>query len=196
MFDLSLTLPLLLFLFPLAYSPGPGNSFFAALGAQGGVRATIPASAGYHVATGAVTLAMGLGFAEIVTRIGPALDLLRFGGAAWIIWIAWRIWSSPATNTLSSARAAGFGDGAILLLLNPKAWLIIALMFTQFTPTNAGAALWITVVFTLNNLLAFTLWSLMGDGLGRLFRQHEKAAWLNRLFALTLAGVAVWMVSR
>jgi threonine/homoserine/homoserine lactone efflux protein len=37
MFDL--TRPLLRFRVPLAYSPGPGNSFFAARGAQGGLRA-------------------------------------------------------------------------------------------------------------------------------------------------------------
>ncbi len=190
------TLPLLLFLFPLAYSPGPGNSFFAALGAQGGLRATIPASAGYHVATAAVTLAMGLGFAQVVAQLGPALDLLRFLGAAWILWIAWRIWSAPPASPTVHVRAASFADGAILLLLNPKAWLIVALMFTQFTPATLGAAVWITAVFTLNNLLAFTLWTMLGDGLGRLFRKRGKALWLNRIFALILAGVAVWMISR
>jgi threonine/homoserine/homoserine lactone efflux protein len=194
MFDL--TLPLLIFLFPLAYSPGPGNSFFAALGAQGGLRATIPASAGYHVATALVTLAMGLGFATLVARLGPALDLLRFAGAAWVLWIAWRMWSTPPAADTAEAQVAGFADGAILLALNPKAWLIIALMFTQFPPVTGAVAVWITAVFTLNNLLAFTLWSLLGDGLGRVFRHRGKALVLNRMFALTLAAVALWMISR
>ena len=48
-------LALLIFLFPLAYSPGPGNTLFAANGAVFGFRATLPASAGYHLATWAVT---------------------------------------------------------------------------------------------------------------------------------------------
>jgi threonine/homoserine/homoserine lactone efflux protein len=194
MFDL--TLPLLIFLFPLAYSPGPGNSFFAALGAQGGLRATLPASAGYHVATAMVTLAMGLGFATLVAHLGPALDLLRFAGAGWVLWIAWRMWSTYAAADTAEAQVAGFADGAILLALNPKAWLIIALMFTQFPPATGAVAMWITVVFTLNNLLAFTLWSLLGDGLGRVFRHRGKALVLNRVFALTLAAVALWMISR
>jgi len=46
---LELTLALVLFLFPLAYSPGPGNMFFAAIGGRFGLRASVPATIGYHV---------------------------------------------------------------------------------------------------------------------------------------------------
>jgi len=43
------------------------------------------------------------------------------------------------------------------LLLNPKAWRIVALMFTQFLVAGADPArdLWISAVFTLDNLVAF-----------------------------------------
>ena len=44
-------LTLLLFLAPLVYSPGPGNLFFAALGARFGWRGTLLANLGYHAAT-------------------------------------------------------------------------------------------------------------------------------------------------
>jgi threonine/homoserine/homoserine lactone efflux protein len=37
---------LLLFLLPLAYSPGPGNLFFAATGARFGLAATAPRATG------------------------------------------------------------------------------------------------------------------------------------------------------
>ena len=57
---------LIVFLIPLAYSPGPGNLFFAAAGARFGLGATLPALAGYHVATWVVTLAAGLGLAAAV----------------------------------------------------------------------------------------------------------------------------------
>ena len=49
-FDL---IALLVFLFPLAFSPGPGNMLFAANGARFGIRATFWASMGYHIATAA-----------------------------------------------------------------------------------------------------------------------------------------------
>ncbi len=58
-----LTLALLLFHFPLAFSPGPGNMFFAAVGGRFGLRASLPATIGYHLTTFAVTAVIGLGFA-------------------------------------------------------------------------------------------------------------------------------------
>lgn len=191
MFDL--TLPLILFLFPLAYSPGPGNSFFAALGARAGFAGTLPASLGYHTATALVTLAVGSGFAGLPQTV---LAGLRYGGAAWVLWIAWRMWSASPGRADRAARAAGFWDGVALLVLNPKAWLIIGLMFSQFLPNGGGVTqvAWITTVFTLNNFVAFALWSLAGAGLGRVFASPQQGVWLNRLFALTLAGVAIWMI--
>jgi hypothetical protein len=54
--------------------------------------------------------------------------------------------------------------------------------------------LWITLVFTLNNFAAFTLWSVAGDALGRVFAYPEQAVWHAWMFALTLACVALWMV--
>ncbi len=53
---------LIVFLLPLAYSPGPGNMFFAAVGAQSGFGGSLPASAGYHLATFVVTALTGMGF--------------------------------------------------------------------------------------------------------------------------------------
>ena len=56
----------------------------------------------------------------------------------------------------------------LLLLFNPKAYLIIALMFTQFVVTADGTGqrqliLVITTVFTINNLLPFLAWTAAGD---------------------------------
>lgn len=50
-FDLPRVLALLVFLVPLAYSPGPCNAFFAGVRARSGLRAAVPSLAGYHVAT-------------------------------------------------------------------------------------------------------------------------------------------------
>ncbi len=98
----------------------------------------------------------------------------------------------------AAARPAGFGDGMILLLLNPKAYVIIALMFSQFLPQSAGGqvalVMAITTVFTLNNMAAFFLWTLLGDRLAARFADGAQARRLNALFGLMLAAVALWMV--
>jgi threonine/homoserine/homoserine lactone efflux protein len=197
---IELTLALFLFLLPLAYSPGPANMVFAAIGARFGVSASIPATTGYHLATFVVTAAIGLGFSGLA-RLSPALfDLLRYGGAAYVLWLAWGFLRAGAATDTAEARRATALDGAILLLVNPKAYLIIGLMFTQFLPAtganNAALVIWITAVFTLNNLLAFTLWTLAGDMLLRRFRSASGARAMNLAFGGMLAAVAIWMLAR
>jgi threonine/homoserine/homoserine lactone efflux protein len=197
---IELTLALFLFLLPLAYSPGPGNMFFAAIGGRFGLRASLPATMGYHLATFAVTAGVGLGFSGLA-RMSPILfDILRFAGAAYVFWLAWTFLRAGAVTTRAAARGASALDGAILLVLNPKAWLIIALMFTQFLPATAtpdpALVLWITAIFTLNNLLAFTIWTLAGDLMLRRFRSEREARTMNLAFGAMLAAVALWMMAR
>jgi threonine/homoserine/homoserine lactone efflux protein len=192
-----LTAALLLFLFPLAYSPGPGNLFFAAIGARFGLGATLPANAGYHIATWAVAVAVGLGFSELIARAPALFEGLRVAGAVYVIWLAVRLLRAGSIGDPGDARPAGFVDGAALLLLNPKAWLIMMLMFTQFLAGQRGdpaTVLWIATVFTLNNLVAFLVWTVLGDRLAALFRDRAGARRLNTAFGLVLAGVAGWML--
>lgn len=188
---------LLLFLFPLAYSPGPGNLFFAANGARFGFKATIPANFGYHVATWIVTVAIGFGFGAAIERFPHVFSVLKIAGSAYMLWIAWNMLRSDMLTQTQDAKPATFGDGAMLLVLNPKAYVIIALMFTQFlAPNGAGqfvSVILIATVFTLNNLLAFLIWTIAGDAAGSLFRSPASARVLNVCFALCLAAVAVWM---
>lgn len=195
-----LTLALVLFLLPLAYSPGPGNMFFAAIGGRFGLRATVPATVGYHAATFAVTLAIGLGFTGIASRSPVLFDVLRYAGAAYVFWLAWGFLRAGGIEGEPDARNATALDGAILLILNPKAYLIIALMFTQFLPAadtgQTSLILWIATVFTLNNLIAFTVWTIAGDLLTRRFRSSSGARPLNIAFGVLLAAVAVWILVR
>lgn len=179
------TLALVLFLFPLAYSPGPGNMTFAANAARFGFRATIPATIGYHLATWMVTLAIGLGLS---LQGGGAARAMQAVGAAYVLWLAWGLARAGKTG-LAEARPMGTGGGALLLALNPKAYVIIALMFTQF-PGDAAWVTWVTTVFTLNNLIAFAAWSLLGARLARLFDARSA----NAVLAAMLAGIAIWML--
>lgn len=192
---MSHTLALLLFLFPLAYSPGPGNLLFASNGARFGLRATLPASAGYHLATLMVSALVGLGFGGLVATDTVVALALRLCGAAYVLWLARALWRSGGVRGTQEARVIGFAGGAWLLLVNPKAWVIIALMFSQFQPSGPAAALWIAAVFTLNNLVAFTVWTLLGDRLARRFRDPAQAGLMNRALAGLLACVAFWMIA-
>ena len=195
---LQTAIALVLFLFPLAYSPGPGNMFFAANGARFGFRATIPANVGYHIATWIVTAAIGFGFLAAIEQFPQLFTMLKIAGSIYVLWIAWKMLKAGALVGVEDAKPATFMDGAVLLLLNPKAYVIIALMFTQFLTSsginNFANVILITTVFTFNNLLAFSVWTLVGDKIASLFRSPESAKRLNLLFGTVLALVAIWML--
>jgi len=186
------------FLFPLAYSPGPGNMFFAANGARFGLLATLRANFGYHLATWLVTAAIGLGFVTTLDRFPQIFIALKWAGSVYVFWLAWKLIRSGVLDGDETARPASFVDGAVLLLLNPKGYVIIALMFSQFvTPSSTDPLtfiLLITTAFTLNNFIAFVVWTLIGDKIAGCFRSPVSAQRLNLLFGGMLALVAVWMM--
>lgn len=181
-------LGLLIFLFPLAYSPGPGNLFFAAIGASSGWRAAIPAFVGYHIATLIAALAVGAG---LLLLTGPLIArVLAIAGTGYMLWLAWTLWhSSMATGQAAPAQAT-FTQGAALLALNPKAWAIMAALFALYPDADLPTTLHVAVIFTLNNLVAFGVWTLAGQ---ILLGHPRSAALANRGFALVLAAVATSM---
>lgn len=188
---------LILFLLPLAFSPGPGNMFFAAIGARFGVAATLRANVGYHIATWIVTAAIGFGFAATMEQFPKLFEIIKILGSFYVLWIAWNLYMAGAVEGKQNAKLSGIWDGAILMILNPKAYVIITLMFSQFLTgsetENFASVIAITTVFTLNNLMAFSIWAMIGDKIAELFRTPSHAGILNKLFGLILAVVALWM---
>ena len=188
---------LVLFLFPLAYSPGPGNLFFAAAGARFGFRATLSASAGYHLATWILTAAIGLGYAGIAAGNDGLMQGIRIAGGLYVLYLAYGFVGAAIAVDAPEPRRAGWYDGAVLLLMNPKAWVIIALMLSQFLrpeDDRLRQVLTITTIFTVNNLIAFSIYTMAGDRLARLFRDGTSARRLNAGFGAVLAGTAFWMM--
>ncbi len=186
-----MTLALLIFLFPLAYSPGPGNLFFAANGARFGFWATVPANIGYHIATWLVTLAVGAGLLAVFTAYPYIFTVIKLMGVAYILRLAWKLYGAGA-QAGQAARVAGFWDGVVLLVLNPKAYVLMALMYSQFG--QADALVWVATVFTLNNMVAFCLFSLAGDRVAARFARGQSGELANKAMAAILACVAVWML--
>jgi threonine/homoserine/homoserine lactone efflux protein len=115
----------------------PGNDMMFVLGqaAKGGPRAGIAASLG--IATGLlVHLALvALGVAVVLARHPLLFDAIRYAGAAYLVWMAWKTLRSPA---IPSARQAGsestfaaWRDGTLVNVFNPK---IIVFMFAFLPP--------------------------------------------------------------
>jgi threonine/homoserine/homoserine lactone efflux protein len=201
--DIAHVIALIIFLFPLAYSPGPGNAFFASVGASRGMRGAMPSLIGYHVATFIVTMLIGLGL-EVTILTEPRLMLvLSLLGGAYVIWIglqflqAARAEPKVAEGPVVVRDKVGFIDGAVVLLLNPKAYVIIGLLFTQFLVSGDdrfGEVFMISTIFTLNNLVAFIVWTLAGVAIAALLRGDAAHRNLNLGFGFGLIAVGIWMI--
>ncbi len=171
--------------------------FFAANGARFGFAATVPSNIGYHIATWLVTVVIGLGMITALNDYPNAFFALKISGAAYVLWLAWKLIRAGRYDGQGEAKPATFWDGVVLLLLNPKAYIIMALMFSQFLSMDGGLqianVLAISTIFTLNNCIAFSIWAAVGDTIADKFRTDEGARRLNLMFGTILAAVAVWM---
>ena len=188
---------LLVFLFPLAFSPGPGNMFFAANGARFGLVKTLSANFGYHFATIIVTFIIGLGFSFFFSFIEKQYQYIQIIGSLYVMYLAYKFFKAETYSEDDQNLKCTFKDGVILLIFNPKAYVIISLMFAIFLDSNQNLfkiAL-ISIIFTINNCVSFTLWTLFGDLIGSKFRNKKYSKVLNNIFSLVLFLVAIWMLT-
>ena len=189
-------LALLLFLFPLAFSPGPGNMFFAVNGARFGFFNTLAANFGYHLATIIITFILGCGFSLLFSIIKNQYHYIQILGSIYVIYLAYKFFKAGTYNESSKNLKCTFTDGVMLLIFNPKAYVIISLMFSIFL--NSGSNIFkiflISFIFTFNNFVSFTLWTLFGDLIGSKFRHEKYSKILNNIFSLLLLLVAFWML--
>ena len=189
---------IIIFLFPLAYSPGPGNMFFAINGARFGYGNTLMASFGYHLATWIFTYIIGLIFLSGLSVISEYVFYLKYIGSVYIAYLSLKLFRAGAIGTIEAAKPANFIDGFLLLSLNPKAYIIIFLLFTQFltisNPEKYFYLIVITSIFTINNFIAFSIWTILGDILLKKFRNPRNAQILNKIFGITLLLIGIWIL--
>ena len=187
---------LLIFLFPLAFSPGPGNMFFAANGDRFEFKKTLPANFGYHLATIIITLLIGFGFGFFFSFIENQYKYIKIIGAVYIVYLSYKFFRAEAYKETNKDLGCTFTDGVVLLIFNPKAYIIISLMFTIYLDNshNLLKVILISLIFTFNNWISFTLWTLFGDIIGVKFRNDKYAKNLNYVFAILLFLVGVWML--
>ena len=188
---------LIIFLFPLAFSPGPGNMFFAANGARFGFVNTLSANLGYHLATIIVTFLIGFAFSVFFSFIEKQYQYIQIIGSLYVMYLAYKFFRADVYNQNSQKFRCTFTDGVVLLVFNPKAYVIISLMFAIFLDSNQNILklIIITLVFTINNFISFTLWTVFGDLIGAKFRNEKYSKILNNVFSLLLFLVGVWMLT-
>jgi threonine/homoserine/homoserine lactone efflux protein len=178
----------------VAGTPGPSNALLTAVGARSGVRRGLASLLGQVTGMGAMLFAITLGLGDVLLAHPVALQVLRWGGAAMLGWMAWRL--ATAGDAEGAANPpAGFLGMAAFQWVNPKGWLVGVAAIATFLDRRAGGALAQAVIFailfTLVALPSCLPWLAFGAAIQRFLRTPRSRRILNGAMAALLAASTI-----
>jgi len=177
-------------------SPGGATSLATASGAQFGFVRSIPFISGIATALAFLMAASGTGLSAIILTV-PSLEIgMKILGSAYLLWLAIVILKAGPPNKTSVLNKApiGFIGGAMLLLVNPKAWAMavgVAGSFYGISSSTLTLAIIFGAVFAVAASLSMSMWTLLGSALTRLLR----ADWQWHLFNVMMAAMLVLSIA-
>lgn len=183
------------FAFSMTASPGPNNTMLASSGATFGFARSVPHILGISVGFPAMFVAVGLGLGGIL-RDNPAVyEILKWVGAAYLLWLAWRIATSrpkaAAETGTGRSRPLRFHEAALFQWVNPKAWMAVTGGVATFTTGSHGVdinlVLMLAAIFFFITVPSTSCWTALGVGVARVLRD-ERAL---RLFNWCMAALLV-----
>jgi threonine/homoserine/homoserine lactone efflux protein len=186
---LSLLPALILFAFVASATPGPNNIMLMTSGLNFGFRRTLPHFWGVDLGFSVMTLLVGLGLAQLFVAAPVLLTILKWVGAAYLVWLAWKIArSGPVKTGKAGAKPLTFLQAAAFQWVNPKAWIMAVTACATYTDPNRYTlgVLMITLVFGLVTIPAIAAWVGFGAGLQRWLSHPRNLAVFNYTMAALL----------
>lgn len=189
----------------LTATPGPDMLLIASRSVSQGRSAGFASLAGIQAGTYIHALAMALGLSQLFLVVPLAYDIVRYAGAAYLLYLAIQVFRSSSQPALSApdaqryAVADMFWQGMLTNLLNPKMVLFVLALFPQFVRPEAGSvAVQVLVLATVLNLIGLLVNGiviLMASRMGLMFAGRGRFRRASQLFLGTVfAGLAVRLV--
>ena len=140
MVDLGLYLGFIAAVTGLCLIPGPNVAFIVANSLSYGPRYGVLTVAGTSSAMVVQLIPTVLGLSALMTRASGVFSVLRWAGVAYLLFIAWRAWTTPADDLSAVAPAPRpariYARAFLISLTNPKTLLFYGAFFPQFvSPT-------------------------------------------------------------
>lgn len=182
----------------LNLTPGADVMFATASGLGGGPRAGIAAGAG--VGLGGI-VHVGLAAAGVAALIGAspvALELIRWLGAGYLVFLGVQSWRAAGPGSVLAARIgalAAFRRGFLTNVLNPKVILFVLAFLPQFTDPARGPVwkqiLFLGVIFCVTGMVITASYGALAGWLGAALARRIGV--LNRVAAVVFVALAVRM---
>lgn len=183
--------------FVMSITPGPNNIMLAASGLRFGFWPTLPHMMGITAGFALLMIVAGLGIGALVTA-EPRLHLvLKIAGAAYLLYLAWKLWRAGAPGEATGAKPLGFFGAAAFQFVNPKAWVMAVTAVATFVPEGEGylqSLLIGTAVFSAVNFPSVGVWAAFGAAIRRWLDNPSVLRWLNRTMAILTAACVVMIL--
>jgi threonine/homoserine/homoserine lactone efflux protein len=137
-----------------AATPGPSNALLTATGANVGVLRGLPALVGVAVGMGLMMFLVAFGLGTIILDNSVVLTGVKWVGAAFLLWLAWKIATAGRGSAAAGSKPIGFLGAAAFQWINPKSWLVCASAAATFLDQGAGSPLAQSAAFGLTFVVA------------------------------------------
>ncbi|CAG4886739.1 LysE family translocator [Paraburkholderia saeva] len=185
----------------LTMTPGPDMLLIASRSVTQGRSAGFTSLAGILAGTYCHAMLAAFGLSRLFLAVPVAYDVVRFAGAAYLLYLAWKTLRASPLSISPAASGARFSvqrifrQGLLTNLLNPKMALFVLALFPQFVRPQDGAVAF--QILTLATVLNFI--GLIVNGIVIIFASRLTQRWLCRrhqsrtpqyLLASVFAGLA------
>lgn len=185
----NLALALLTFAAITAFTPGPNNTLLLASGMNFGYRRTLPLVCGVWLGFPFMIACVGLGLGRVFDVLPGLYTALKYAGAAYMLWMAWKIAKSePAGEGDIEAKPLSFMAMALFQWINPKAWIMSITALSAYTAPDhyyIGVAA-VVGAFMLMGFSSASTWALFGSSLRHVMNDVRYYRWINYALAVLL----------
>jgi cysteine/O-acetylserine efflux protein len=176
------------------FTPGPSNISSASMAILHGYRNTLKFQLGLAFGVFLLMFLSGLFSTALLHRF-PALEpILRYVGAAYILYLAFGILKASYSFAEKEINSLGFTHGFLLQILNPKLFVYAFTLFTAFLSAVSRAPLSLAVLATLLAIVSFcatSVWALFGNGIKMSFRNPRLQLVINIVLSILLVYSAI-----
>jgi len=188
-------------------SPGPGIAAILARVLSRGTHGLAAFISGFVVGDLIWFTCAATGMAALAQTAYVAFMLVKYAGAAYLLYLAYRLWTAPAqalreddAPSVQQQRSSQLFLGSLALTIgNPKVMVFfLALLPTVLDLTRMTASDFLTVALAIMIILSGVLigYSLAALRARRLFTTARAVRWLNRGAGTAMAGAAAAVVTR
>ena len=181
--------------FVMYVTPGPNNSILTASSIKYGFVKTIPNIFGIPSGHGLQLALVCLGLGSLFTKFPILLDVLRYVGSAYILYLAYKMFGSiNISATEEKSRPLKYYEAILFQFVNPKAWVICITAVTLFYPEKENiivGTIFMVFMSTIINIPSISIWALGGSIIRHYLKNNELKKVIEFFLAILLIATAL-----